>query len=189
MIDQPDHLPAPSGKEEVCKALVSVALQLWTERGMSISVREIARAAGVNHGLVHRYFGGREGLIRAALNKTRRDLENRLDARDQASGFTRFFSATDSHSAYVRLVFELLQAGDNPLQYQDTFPFFDWVEDNRRGEDHPDARMRAAIINAAGTAMIMNWDYFMQIAGLDGDRNELRARAVRLMANWLEVPE
>ena len=38
------------------------------------TVREIARRAGVNHGLVHHYFGSKEQLLRAAyLTKLRND--------------------------------------------------------------------------------------------------------------------
>ena len=52
----------PAGKAEVSDALVDATIDLIVERGLGISVREIAaRAAGVNHGLVHLYFGGKPG--------------------------------------------------------------------------------------------------------------------------------
>lgn len=54
--------------EEIREALVSALLALLAERSVaSISVREIAAAASLNHGLVHRHFGSKEALVRAAI--------------------------------------------------------------------------------------------------------------------------
>lgn len=48
--------------------LIEAAAQLLGEVGpRSVSVRMIAERAGVNHGLVHHYFGGKDGLLRAAM--------------------------------------------------------------------------------------------------------------------------
>ncbi|MHC4829403.1 MAG: TetR/AcrR family transcriptional regulator [Planctomycetota bacterium] len=54
--------------EDTKQALIQAAIRLLGDRSVSsLSVREIAREAGVNHGLVHRYFGSKDGLIRAAV--------------------------------------------------------------------------------------------------------------------------
>ena len=48
--------------------LLAAAGDLLVEVGPhGATVREIARRAGVNHGLVHHYFGSKEGLLRAAM--------------------------------------------------------------------------------------------------------------------------
>ncbi|MEY3806113.1 MAG: hypothetical protein RIR69_925 [Actinomycetota bacterium] len=48
--------------------LVNAAADLLGEVGpRAMSVRAIADRAGVNHGLVHHYFGGKDGLLRAAM--------------------------------------------------------------------------------------------------------------------------
>ena len=44
-------------------------------------MRDIAAAAGVNHGLVHRYFGGKDGLLRAVLTHIFRGTARLIEAR------------------------------------------------------------------------------------------------------------
>ena len=48
--------------------LIAAAADLLGEVGpRAMSVRMVAERAGVNHGLVHHYFGSKEGLTRAAM--------------------------------------------------------------------------------------------------------------------------
>jgi AcrR family transcriptional regulator len=50
---------------------VAAVIRLMDRRSVAgISVKEIAAEAGVNHGLVHRYFGSKDGLIREAIVRT-----------------------------------------------------------------------------------------------------------------------
>lgn len=50
--------------------LINAAADLLGEVGpRAMSVRAIADRAGVNHGLVHHYFDGKEGLLRAAMSR------------------------------------------------------------------------------------------------------------------------
>lgn len=47
------------------EAVISAAAALFAEKGpAATSIREIAAAAGVNHGLLHRHFGGKAELVR-----------------------------------------------------------------------------------------------------------------------------
>ena len=60
--------PKATGSEAVRAALVEAAGQLLGEIGpRNVSVREIARRAGVNHGQIHHYFGGKRALLKAAM--------------------------------------------------------------------------------------------------------------------------
>ncbi len=61
----------PTGRDEVVEALLDAAERLFsTARPGDVSLRSIARAAGVNHGLVHRHFGTRDDLIDRLMERT-----------------------------------------------------------------------------------------------------------------------
>jgi len=56
--------PARSARD----ALLAAAVELFAETGpASVSIRDIARHAGVNHGLVHRHFGSKDDLLAEAI--------------------------------------------------------------------------------------------------------------------------
>ena len=65
--------------------LINAAADLLGKVGpRAMSVRAIADRAGVNHGLVHHYFEGKEGLLRAAI--TRLVHEHAEFAKKQSGG-------------------------------------------------------------------------------------------------------
>ncbi|HVY62998.1 MAG TPA: TetR/AcrR family transcriptional regulator [Planctomycetota bacterium] len=60
-----------SSAEETKERLIEAVIRLMDGRAVAdISVKDIAAAAGVNHGLVHRYFGSKEALVREAVVRT-----------------------------------------------------------------------------------------------------------------------
>ena len=62
-----------SGNEAVKTALIAAAGDLLGELGpRAVSVRDIAQKAGVNHGQIHHYFGGKRGLLEAAIRELAR---------------------------------------------------------------------------------------------------------------------
>lgn len=72
-------------REDSEERLVVAAADLLGEVGpRAMTVRGIADRAGVNHGLVHHYFGGKDGLLRAAM--TRLVEEHAVFAKEQSGG-------------------------------------------------------------------------------------------------------
>lgn len=62
--------PRQRGRESVEAKLIQSACELLAERGpKAVSIRDIAAKAGVNHGQIHHYFGGKKGLITAAVRR------------------------------------------------------------------------------------------------------------------------
>src|SRR5437016_1868617 len=70
--DDPD--PSTGGGRELAAkprtALLDAAIALLAERGTyGVSLREVAKRAGVNYGLVHYYFATKHDLLREALDR------------------------------------------------------------------------------------------------------------------------
>lgn len=61
--------PTRSRADSEERLIVAAASLLGEVGPRSVSVRMIAERAGVNHGLVHHYFGGKDGLLRAAMSR------------------------------------------------------------------------------------------------------------------------
>ncbi|MFK8030608.1 MAG: TetR family transcriptional regulator [Gammaproteobacteria bacterium] len=54
--------------------LVASACQLLSELGpRAVTIRDIAKKAGVNHGQIHHYFGGKKGLLSVAMHRLARE--------------------------------------------------------------------------------------------------------------------
>jgi AcrR family transcriptional regulator len=68
--DAADPGPAVVGRDAVVSALLDAAEAEFLAVGVAAaSVRRIARRAQVNHGLVHRHFGSKGGLVTAVLER------------------------------------------------------------------------------------------------------------------------
>lgn len=63
--------PGPADSTRPARdALLESAIELFAEHGpASVSVRDVARRAGVNHGLVHRHFGSKDALLAQAIEQ------------------------------------------------------------------------------------------------------------------------
>src|SRR5271154_473463 len=74
--------------------LVAAARQLFALRGVEVSVREVARHAGVGVGTLYRHFPTREDLVDAVLEDAFEELiaiaQTALAEADPWRGFTRF---------------------------------------------------------------------------------------------------
>jgi AcrR family transcriptional regulator len=67
-------------REEVSEALIDAAATLFAERASGhVSVRDIATRADVNPTFVHRYFGTKRNLMRAAIEHAQRDVATTVE--------------------------------------------------------------------------------------------------------------
>lgn len=84
--ESPTDSPAgrPTGRDEVRSAVLREARRLFSERGPGVPLRDIADAADVNLGLIHRHIGRKDALITEVMQDAVRfgaaRLENQNDA-------------------------------------------------------------------------------------------------------------
>jgi TetR/AcrR family transcriptional regulator, repressor for neighboring sulfatase len=190
----------PRGGEAVQVALIEAAITLFAERGPAVvSVREIAKRAGVNHGLVHRHFGSKEGLLAAVLQLLAEGLSAEL-ARTRGPGVgPRAFRAARKHSAYWRILAHSLLQGVRPVELQARFPVVTQLiaAQAARGQGRPTPQLDPRAVAAVGVAMGLGWLMFepfvLAASGLEKAPLKERYRAIlavwRAMAQGLQPKE
>ena len=112
-------LPAsPRGREAVEEALLEAASELFAEYGpRATSVRQIAAAAGVNHGLVHHYFGSKGGLLQVVLERLAAQL-----AEHSSSQLATDPSLAEKLDRHWRIIARSLLDGVEPASLQRSYP-------------------------------------------------------------------
>jgi len=120
-------------------ALLDAAERLLVDVGYAgITTRRLAEEAGVNHGLVHYYFGSNENLLVQALER----FTERLIARQR--------ELYDAELPFVekwRTAMRFLVAED--VTYEKA-----WLELQALGWNNPDVRERLARVNAEWRAVL-----------------------------------
>jgi AcrR family transcriptional regulator len=87
-------------------AVLDAATELIADRGpKAVTVRAIAQRAGVNHALVHRYFGSKEELIAAVITREVAHFsELAFGVGDPSETFGRMLAALSDRQNYVRFL-------------------------------------------------------------------------------------
>lgn len=76
--------PRPTGRDAVRSAILREARRLLSEKGPGVPLREVADAAGVNLGLIHRHIGRKDALLTAVMQDAVRYGAARLENLDDA---------------------------------------------------------------------------------------------------------
>lgn len=176
----------PRGRAAVSEALLAAAAELFAQKGpRGTSVREIAAAAGVNHGLVHQYFGSKDQLLRASLERLAHSVSDRLDV---AGGATvddvGFEHEVDLH---WRALARALLDGEDPATLQREHPVMDLLVTQARRGDLDDLAARR--VAAHVVALELGWRLFHGFitTALDLEDDE-SLRSDLLAAAWEATP-
>jgi AcrR family transcriptional regulator len=77
----------PRGRDQVRAAVLAATRDLVAERGLDrFSVRDIAARAGINHALVHRYFGTKAGVVEEMLAEESKAVADAVAESGAAAG-------------------------------------------------------------------------------------------------------
>ena len=115
---------SPLGPDAVRAALCQATEQLCSSQPPgTVTVRQIASMAGVNHGLVHHYFGSKHALIGATMYRVEGDIHEMLDGiTDPVETIEAVFNGVTARPSYPRLLGWMLLEGVDPTDHIDRFP-------------------------------------------------------------------
>ena len=176
---------APRGDSKVTrKRILAAARDLFARRGVdSVSVREIAAAAGVNHALVHRYFGAKTDIVAEILEGEAKAMS--AMARPEADTVTSLAALREVFS-YVLTggrtsLLLMLRAeidGLAPERLLDGAPLrpldllASWLEQRRPGTGETDPRVMAMVLGAALMGLASVQPMLTAGVGLEGEDQE-----------------
>jgi AcrR family transcriptional regulator len=177
------------GREGAIEAIVAAARALFAERGPSaVSLRDIARRAGVNHGLIHHYIGSRDDLLQlvfsVSTDQARREAEGAYDATEALRALRAIGANKDDYS---RLLAWALLEGYDPKLFHGRSSALDAVV-RASGADSRDLRVALAMAMVQTLGWKLFGDYALSAAGLDDEdpdavRRETEALVDRLVAD------
>ena len=135
-------------------AVVEAATALFAERGpAAVSLREVAQAANVNLGLIHRHIGSKTDLLAAVLGA--RPGMASADTLTTPEEITLFLlSAGDPPPAYMLILLRAALDGYDLTELGVDFPLMGRVSTTLRDRLTPlDADLRTAL----AAAMLLGW--------------------------------
>ena len=153
----------PSSRAQTEEAFLDAAERLLISLGYSgISTRRLAEEAGVNHGLVHYYFGSMENLFVRVLER----FTERLIARQREMYGRTDISGVEKWKTAMGYLESDLAAGYPKI----------WLELQALGWNRPDIAERVAEVNREWRAVLTEaFDRMMDGLELDRERFPLAA--------------
>lgn len=153
---------APHGPQDVRDAVLRSAIVLFAEVGIgAVSVRQVADAAGVNAGLVHRYIGTKDDLVREVVQWASRNA-SRLDADGDTGAGTRL-------GPYERMLAHLSLEGYDLAELDLDFPLTRNLVSDMVAAGYPD---REARLRAVCSLALSAWGLLAPLAVLAAELDE-----------------
>ena len=178
---------APHGPDQVRETVVQAAARLFAERGVAaVSVGQVARAAGVNLGLVHRYVGTKEDLVRAALRWAAEEMAREVE---QADNPILNGSTSELVGIYERLLAQLSLEGYDLRELGLQFPMMRSLIDQMvdAGINEYDARLRAVCSVALAAWRVLE-PLVTAATQLDPEDVVAVEAAINDSRHWLSTP-
>jgi AcrR family transcriptional regulator len=167
-------------REEVSRALIDAAASLFAERASGhVSVRDIAARADVNPTLVHRYFGTKHNLMRAAIEHAQHNVAAAVEEMpDVVEGAAAVVHATLQEKMFIATlarasldgVFEGLPS-DSPA-IKKLVDRFEAELESRGVRGRHDPRTIVMCLAAATIGYALLGEYIRHGTGLDSEPDE-----------------
>jgi len=185
----------PRGHASVRAALIGAASRLFAERGVkAVSVREIARAASVNHGLVHRHFGSKANLLQEVMQSLSAEVATEMGSPRSGERLDEILagalSATTARGLHWRILARALLDGEDPATLQAEYPVVRRMLDAARQEPSASlsAEARVTILLALTLGMLLFSPYLQRATGQDDAQwEQVRAEITRFALQSLAL--
>lgn len=183
----------PTGREAVREAVIAEASTLFAARGpRAVPLRDVADAAGVNYGLIHRHFGSKAALVNAVVDHLTHALADDLATVEDAGAA---IDVADRHRECVQVLAHLCLENDDEGALQREHPVVSGVLRRLQAAEIEGTEVQMRV--AAAVVMVMGWQVFepfiLDATGLlDADPGDLRdglAGAVERAAGWPARPD
>ena len=166
----------PHGRSEVVNALLDAATILFAERGPgAVSLRDVAREANVNLGLIPRYIGGKQDLLSMVLER-RPGMPALQPAppRSVDELAQLLLDLIDADAPYTRIVLRATLDGYDVPRAQQAFPLIERsIAAMGSKLPSPDAELRVGLLAAAALGWQAMAPFLLEIMeqpGLDKQR-------------------
>lgn len=166
--------PADSGQENLKTQLLDEAERLFAEQGFAATpVREISSAAGVNPALVHYYFGNKQELLLAVLDRTLEPLAAALAAMKDQEGVSPqqivslLITMAGEHPAFPRLVVREIMLSSGEMQerfIQHYAPRLGGALPALLSREQQQGRIRSEVDPATAAIMLLSLSMFPFVA-------------------------
>ena len=184
------------GRAETEQRLIDVALELIRDNGVlaGLNLRQVAEGAGVNRGNIYHYFGSRQELLRAAINRQFNAFVNSYAKGKAQAGFVarrlrafRSNVSNDTNDSMLRAL--LVLDGDNTV---DPIPLYEGQLSQLRQEVIDGDIDRGHDLDALQvelSAFVRGYRIFrLPYAKRVGIKpNELDDRVSKILRTWLEA--
>jgi AcrR family transcriptional regulator len=182
------------------RAILAAARELFAAHGVDgVSVRDIATAAGVNHALVHRYFGAKSDMVAAILASEAEVLSSmgRLDL-DATESLAKLREVVEDvltqHRTTLLLMLRAEIDGLTPERLLDGAParplamMESWLEARGSGAAGAEPRALTMVLGAAIMGLAALQPLLASEAGLsDEDPDEVRRRCIDVIVGVAAV--
>jgi AcrR family transcriptional regulator len=162
--------PQRLGREGTVEALLDAAEELFAARGpAAVSLRDIARHANVNLGLIHHYIGSRDDLLHLVFARsTERARQTVMDAVDPSDALSRLRALGGTNDRYTRLLSWALLEGHDPRDFHGRSAALETISTGQ-GHDSRDLRVALAMAMVQTLGWKLFGDYVTVAAGLDAE--------------------
>ena len=188
---------SPFGRDEVVQALVDAATELFVTWGPDgVSLRQVAKAAGVNYGLIHKYIGTKEDLLRLVFSSVTRDARDRFTGSDDVeTAVDELMRSTHPvASRFAALLAWYVLQGRGARELAGEAPVLRSLVDHlvADGVERVEAQFRVASVVATGLGWHLFGAYLRPGVGLemsDAEFDQTRCRLGRALLHEIQLTE